>query len=78
VGDRVSWVAGRPPSAGPFEAEVRLRYRGDDVPAVVEHAGDRLSVEFRTQQRGVAPGQSVVVYRGEELLGGARIVESLR
>jgi tRNA U34 2-thiouridine synthase MnmA/TrmU len=26
----------------------------------------------------VAPGQSVVVYRGDEVLGGARIIESLR
>ncbi len=33
-------------------------------------------VEFRTRQRAVAPGQSAVVYRGEELLGGGRIVEA--
>ncbi len=76
--DRVSWVAGHAPADGPFEALVRLRYRGDDVPAVVEAVDDRLSVEFPAPQRGVAPGQSVVVYRGDELLGGARIVESLR
>src|SRR5207244_10616246 len=36
VADRVSWVAGEPPSEGPFESEVRIRYRGGDVPAVVE------------------------------------------
>ena len=36
VADRVSWVAGGPPSAGAFEAEVRIRYRGEDAPAVVE------------------------------------------
>jgi len=78
VADRVSWVGGEPPSAGPFEAEVRLRYRGDDVPAVVEQSGDRLRMEFRTPQRGVAPGQSVVVYRDDELLGGARIIKSIR
>ena len=41
IADRVSWVAGEPPSAAPFEAEVRIRYRGDDVPAVVEPLGDR-------------------------------------
>jgi tRNA-specific 2-thiouridylase len=78
VADRVSWVGGEPPSAGPFVAEVRLRYRGDDVPAVVEQSGDRLRMEFRTPQRGVAPGQSVVVYRDDELLGGARIIDSIR
>jgi tRNA-specific 2-thiouridylase len=78
VADRVSWVAGRPPAEGPFEAEIRFRYRGEDVPAVIEPLGDRLRAEFRTSQRAVAPGQSAVVYREDQLLGGGRIVESLR
>jgi len=78
IADRVSWVAGGPPSVGPFEAEVRIRYRGEDVPAVVEPLGDRFRAEFRTPQRALAPGQSAVVYRADELLGGGRIVESLR
>jgi tRNA-specific 2-thiouridylase len=74
--DRVRWVAGRRPAKGPFEAEVRLRYRGEPVPAVLRADDALLHVEFRTPQRGVAPGQSVVAYRGEELLGGARILEA--
>jgi tRNA-specific 2-thiouridylase len=79
VADRVSWVAGEPPAADPFEAEVRIRYRGEDAPSVIEPLdGDRVRVEFRSPQRAVAPGQSVVLYRGEELLGGARIVEAIR
>jgi tRNA-specific 2-thiouridylase len=78
VADRVSWVAGGPPIGGSFEAEVRIRYRGDDVPSVVEPNGDEVRVEFGASQRGVAPGQSVVFYRGDELLGGARILEALR
>ena len=36
VADRVSWVSGHAPDDGPFEASVRIRYRGDDVPAVIE------------------------------------------
>jgi tRNA-uridine 2-sulfurtransferase len=78
VADRVSWIAGEPPRTGPFEAEVMIRSHGDDVPAVVDPDGDRARIEFRSPQRGVAPGQSVVVYRGSELLGGGRIIESLR
>ena len=46
--------------------------------AVVEPLGDEVRIEFRTPQRGVAPGQSAVVYRGDELLGGGRIVDVLR
>jgi tRNA-specific 2-thiouridylase len=72
------WVAGRPPP-GPVEAEVRIRYRGEDVPAVATPRGsDGATVEFRTPQRGVAPGQSVVVYAGAEVLGGGRIAEAIR
>jgi tRNA-specific 2-thiouridylase len=75
--DRVRWVAGAPPADGSFEASVRLRYRGDDVPAIVVPEGDRLTITFVAPQRGVAPGQSVVVDRGDEVLGGARILRSL-
>ena len=78
IADRVSWVAGAAPEEGPFEAEVRIRYRGENLAAVVDPDGDRVRVEFRTPHRAIAPGQSVVFYRGQELLGGARILEALR
>ena len=78
LADQVSWVAGGPPGDGPLEAEVRIRYRGEDVPAVVEPTPEGARVEFRTPQRAVAPGQSVVFYRGDEVLGGGRIREALR
>jgi tRNA-specific 2-thiouridylase len=79
VADEAAWVAGGLPSDGPFEASVRIRYRGDDVPAVIEPIGRaRFRCEFRTPQRAVAPGQRAVVYRGDEVLGGGRIVDALR
>jgi tRNA-uridine 2-sulfurtransferase len=75
--DLVSWVAGRAPGEGPFEADVRVRYRGEDAPAVVAPIpGGRFRVEFRSSQAAVAPGQSAVVYRGHELMGGGRIVST--
>ena len=76
--DHVSWVAGSPPVGGPFEASVQIRYRGDAVPAVIEPMpGQAARVEFRARQRAIAPGQSVVVYDGDEVLGGGRIVRAL-
>jgi tRNA-specific 2-thiouridylase len=79
VADRWSWVAGGPPDDGPFEAEVRIRYRGADVPCVVEPLGERAArVEFGVPQRAVAPGQSAVLFRGDEVLGGGRIVEAIQ
>ncbi len=79
VADRMSWVTGVPPAGGPFEADVRIRYRGDAVPSVVEPLPDgRLRAGFRWPQRAVAPGQSAVVYRGDEVLGGGRITAAFR
>ena len=78
LADRARWVAEVPPSDGPFEAEVRLRYRAERVAAVIAPMADGIRVEFRTPQRGVAPGQAVVVDRGDEVLGSARILSALR
>ena len=79
IADRASWIAGKPPSDGPFECEVRVRYQGENVPAVVEaDVNGIVRVEFRRPERAIAPGQSVVFYRGDEVLGGARIREGIR
>jgi tRNA-uridine 2-sulfurtransferase len=73
--DRVSWVAGAPPADGPFEASVRVRSHGEEVPAVITpRTGDVIEIAFRSPQRALAPGQSAVIYRGDEVLGGGRIV----
>jgi len=76
VADRLSWVAGEPPSTGPFEAEARVRYKGEDTPAAVQVEEGIATVEFRSPVRAVAPGQSVVFYRGDGCLGGGRILEA--
>ena len=79
IADRASWIAGTSPLGRAFEGEVRIRYRGEPAPAVIEPLpDDGFRVEFRVPQRAVAPGQSAVVYRGEEVLGGGRIMNALR
>jgi len=75
-----SWL-GAPPEPGD-EVSVQVRYRAPAVPAVVlgptEGEGPTLRFRFRTPQRAVTPGQSAVVFRGERVLGGGRIVRALR
>jgi tRNA-specific 2-thiouridylase len=76
--DRLSWIAGRPPTSGrPLAAQVR--YRGDPLPAEVDDlGGGRVRVSFTGQSPlGVAPGQAVVFYDGDECLGGATITRSV-
>jgi len=69
----VSWVSGSPPVGTPLAAQVR--YRGEPLPGEWALAGDdRLEVTFGSQRPvGVAPGQAVVLYDGEECVGGATI-----
>lgn len=77
IAERVNWIPERPD--GPFEAGVKIRYRGEEVPAVVEPAGrDGARVEFRSPQPAVTPGQAVVFYAGDEVIGGGTIDRALR
>jgi tRNA-specific 2-thiouridylase len=54
--------------------EVRIRYRAEPLTAVVAWACDgRVSLDLGAPARAVAPGQSGVFYRGEQVLGGGVI-----
>ena len=67
------FVAGEPPSAV-FDATVRIRHRGPDVPCSVSVAGpDRLTIQTHEPMWAPAPGQAAVLYDGDECLGGGRI-----
>jgi tRNA-uridine 2-sulfurtransferase len=72
----MSFVAGDPPGAE-FDAEVRIRYGASPVAARVEmrrsSPGD--AAVFPAQPlTAAAPGQAAVLYDGEEVLGGGRIL----
>ncbi|MFK3648711.1 tRNA 2-thiouridine(34) synthase MnmA [Lysobacter enzymogenes] len=67
------WIAGSPP-ARRFACAAQTRYRQSDQSCEVEVGQDgTLSVRFAEPQRAVTPGQSLVLYAGEECLGGAVI-----
>lgn len=57
--------------AGEMEVGVVTRYRGEEVPAVLVPLDEGSTVvRFHRPQKVVAPGQAVVFYRGEEVIGG--------
>jgi tRNA-uridine 2-sulfurtransferase len=68
----VNWIAGNPP-AGPCRVTARIRHRHADAPATVAADGSRTQVTFDTPQIAITPGQAVVFYDGEEVLGGGWI-----
>jgi len=67
------WIAGNPPDPSrPLAA--KTRYRMPDAPCLItELGGDRWRVVFDAPQWAPTPGQYLVLYDGEECLGGGVI-----
>lgn len=62
---------------GRMEVEAQIRYNGYPVKAYIEKSGaDQLKVDFEEAQRAVTPGQSVVFYLDNLVLGGGIIKKS--
>ena len=58
----------------PLKIKAKIRYRHEVVPAKIYKIQDtKYKVVFNQSQRAVTPGQSVVFYKGQELLGGGII-----
>lgn len=69
----VNWIAGQAPAA-PFRCTAKTRYSQVDAPALAEPLPDgRLRLTFDQPQRAITPGQAVVLYAEEEVLGGGTI-----
>ncbi|MDD2899329.1 MAG: tRNA 2-thiouridine(34) synthase MnmA [Desulfuromonadaceae bacterium] len=74
--EAISWIL--EPEAEEFPATCKIRYRHQPVPCRVRlMAADRCEVYFDQRQKAITPGQSLVFYREDEVLGGGRIVASL-
>lgn len=51
----------------------RIRYKDPGAPAIIRHDNDRLKVLFEKKVHAIAPGQSAVIYEGDDLVGGGII-----
>jgi tRNA-specific 2-thiouridylase len=72
----VNWLVD--PPAGPFRALAQIRYHHQAAPADVHHDGDGIEVRFDEPQSAITPGQAVVLYDNETVLGGGWIESSPR
>ena len=61
AGERPVFTSGSAPH-GPFECDVQVRAHGGLAAGVAELRGQHLVVELRAALRGVAPGQTMVLY----------------
>ena len=69
---RCNWLVDPPP--GKFCCTAKIRYNSPAAPATAEcFEGDRLRVVFAEPRHGVAPGQAIVCYQADRVLGGGWI-----
>jgi tRNA-specific 2-thiouridylase len=69
----VNWIAGAPPAPGTrATAQIRYRHREAAV-SITPKNGSRVEAVFDEPQHAVAPGQAVVFYDGDVVLGGGWI-----
>ncbi len=73
-GDHARWC-GVPPE-GVVQVGAQVRAHGEEVPAQAWADGDEVQVRLASRLRGVAPGQSVVLYEGTRVVGSATIAQS--
>ena len=70
----VNWISGKIPQL-PLKVKAKIRYRHQSAPTTITkilHSTFYI-LKFARPQRAITPGQSVVFYKGEELLGGGII-----
>ncbi len=77
VASETTWLID--PEDGWTQCGAQIRYNAGAVPARMRMTGpDRLELRFEEPQIAVAPGQAVVCYDGDTVLGGGWITEARR
>ena len=56
-----------------FNGTAKIRYRQKDQECNIKISEDKITVNFNNPQRAITPGQSVVIYKDDECLGGGEI-----
>ena len=72
VAQQVNWISMERPE-GPFEVLAQIRHRHTPARATVRPLGQGVEVRFDTPQWAPAPGQSVVFYKDDMVVGGGVI-----
>ncbi len=58
----------------PMKVTAKIRYRQEPQPAIIkQNKNNEIIIDFTKKQRAIAPGQTIVVYQGDECLGSGII-----
>ena len=72
----VNWISRSIPT-GIISVEARIRYNGNNTPALVRPLLNGAEIEFKQPVRAITPGQAVVFYQDDVVIGGGLIETSL-
>lgn len=72
--NKIHWIT-KPPKL-PFACRAKIRYQQNDQNCTVKKYSGGLKITFVKPQFAIAPGQSIVFYAGDRVLGGGIISSS--
>ena len=75
-GIRPTWTQGRP--EGTWRGFAQVRAHGEAMPATISQDESSMHVELDAPAHGIAPGQAVVVYDGDRVVGSSTIATTRR
>lgn len=68
------WISHVPAKGKEHSFDARVHSLGRRYQGTLVHNGQKLNFQFREPILGISPGQSIVLYRGEEVVGGGVIM----
>jgi tRNA-specific 2-thiouridylase len=71
---KLNWLSGTTPRA-PATVKAKIRYKSKEAEAILFPRDDSVDVHFTQPQKAVTPGQAVVFYNVDEVLGGGIIYQ---
>jgi tRNA-specific 2-thiouridylase len=74
---KVTYVSGKAPGQ-PAPIYAKIRYRSPEAEAIIYPNGETAEIRFTLPQRAITPGQAVVFYDGDRVMGGGVIESSIR
>lgn len=72
--ERLNWIRGTAPKT-PFRAGAKIRYGAKEAPALIRPIKEKVRVDFDKPVSSPTPGQAVVFYDKDVVLGGGWIKE---
>lgn len=77
IADSMNYIAFENPEK-PFRAEVKIRFRAKEQPALITPLENgKAEIIFDEPQRSITPGQGAVIYDGDTVIGGGRIIAQI-